>query len=470
MVKKISVTVKGQEFSSLKAAADRFGVRLETAARRLRAGRTPEQAFGLTEIIVDHSWPESRLKPLKTSAGTFRTLKNAEAQFGVRWATIQRRLAIGWTPDQAVGLTRPPLRKPKEGIPIRCAGEEFPTIRAMADRYRKGRIMVYKRLRAGWTAEQAVGLEPPPPRFRNQVGGARDQVWKRVEIVGDKPYPSAQQGQFKVYVIRNKRNGHEYVGITISPLADRLRGHKALARKGVKTELYNAMRRYGSNNFTIELIRNDARSFAELQRQEIKEIEKRETIERGYNVSPGGQVGTPEEILIAGVRYPSRSAAAEHFGISVSAFNLRISRLGWTPEEAAGIAHRPKFSRRKVTVAGNEFPSLRAAARHLRVDYKLTHDRLVSKGWALDQALGVAPAPDTTKYRGMAVRAFGQSFKSLNECAAHFGIKPETLRRRVRRLNQDIEYAIRELERHPKPGGKGRPNQKAVKVASKTND
>ena len=61
---------------------------------------------------------------------------------------------------------------------------------------------MHKRLHAGWTPEQAVDLEGPPPRFRNQVGGARNRHWKTVDIVEDKAYPGAAQGEFKMYVIK----------------------------------------------------------------------------------------------------------------------------------------------------------------------------------------------------------------------------------------------------------------------------
>ena len=450
-MKKKTIQLADSEFQSIKEAAAHYGIHPSTVARRLRDGWTLEQVFGLAKRKRS---AHNRVE-LRTSQGTFLSIRAAAEKFNLQWRTIQARLAKGWTPDEAVGIVdRPRFRRATETMV--CAGQTYHSVATLADAYLLDLKLVWKRLRAGWTPEQAIGSSEPPPRFRNQVGGARIRHWKKVDLVDEVEYPGADAGEYKVYVIRNDLHGKEYVGITVSPLWLRFNGHKANARKGVKGKLYNAMRRYGLEHFSIKLVRSDAKSFAELQRQEIEEIATRGTVERGYNTSPGGGIGTPNEIQVGDIRFPSRSAAAQYFGIDPSVFNLRLSRLGWTPEQAAEIEPREKFARLKVSVRGTAFPSLKAAAKHFGVRYQLVHERLTQKGWTVEQALELEAPPTSAKYAGVSVTAFGQTFASYAKCAKHFGVKPESLRQRVVNRHDSVERAISYLRSHPKPGAKRR--------------
>lgn len=133
----------------------------------------------------------------------------------------------------------------------------------------------------------------------------------------------------------------------------------------------------------MELIRSDARSFAELQQQEIDEIKKRNTIEDGHNVSPGGAIGTPDRVTVGGITFPSKGAAAEYFGIEAGVFNLRIARLKWTPEQAAEIEPRPKA---QLLAFGRTFPTLKACAEQFGVAPDLLSKRIRS-GQSIEQAI-----------------------------------------------------------------------------------
>jgi len=437
---KKSIVVEGNSFPSVRAAAIHFGLRYQNVARRLNSGWSVEEALGLKT----RKRP-GRGKALITSSGTFPSIRDAAEHFCIEEMTLHRRLGRGWSPDEAVGL-QAYKKKPRATKMVVCQGVAYPNSWTMAKAHGKGCKLVAKRLLLGWTAEQAVELEAPPPRFRNQIGGARDRSWKEVEIVDEKAYPATGVGEYKLYVIRNLMNSKEYVGITITPLWMRFNGHKNSAKKGAKSKLYNAIRFYGAENFTIELLRSDARSFAELQNQEVEEISKRDTISNGYNVSPGGAIGTPEPIQVGAQVFPSRASAAEYFAIDPSVFNLRLSRLGWTPEQAAEIEPRGKYARRKVEVNGISFPSLKAAAEHFKIDYKLVHDRFTTKGWTLERALGLSALRETARTEGVPVEAFGMAFPSISACAREFHIKPASLRKRIVDYGQSAEEAIRHLQ------------------------
>lgn len=55
-----------------------------------------------------------------------------------------------------------------------------------------------------------------------------------------------------IYVVTNKVNGDQYVGLTHKPMAYRWGEHKTCARSGRKSHFYSAIRKYGIDNFEIQ--------------------------------------------------------------------------------------------------------------------------------------------------------------------------------------------------------------------------
>ena len=88
-----------------------------------------------------------------------------------------------------------------------------------------------------------------------------------------------------IYKITNNLNGKVYVGKS-SNIERRFTVHKTNAKHGVKTHLYNAMRKYGIENFTMEVI-------TECELSELNELEKYyiayyDSLNKGYNETIGG--------------------------------------------------------------------------------------------------------------------------------------------------------------------------------------
>jgi len=103
------------------------------------------------------------------------------------------------------------------------------------------------------------------------------------------------------YLITNTENGKKYIGITKGTLKRRYKTHLNLAKKAKDNiALYHAIRKYGSNAFTIEQI---ASSFSrkDLCALEIMLIAQHQTkAPNGYNMTDGGDglkgyVQTPEQ-------------------------------------------------------------------------------------------------------------------------------------------------------------------------------
>lgn len=98
---------------------------------------------------------------------------------------------------------------------------------------------------------------------------------------------------FEVYCITNNANGKQYVGVTTNGYQNRFANHIWHSRKssGGCRALYNAMRKYGQDAFTVELI-DKASSFEEMNNLERKHIAALKTLHpNGYNLTDGGDAG-----------------------------------------------------------------------------------------------------------------------------------------------------------------------------------
>lgn len=92
-----------------------------------------------------------------------------------------------------------------------------------------------------------------------------------------------------IYKITNKVNGKPYIGYTKTSIIDRWKKHIQKLKAGTNRKLYDAMRKYGVENFSIEEIDSD-------QTNNIKEWLELETlyiiiydsVDSGYNMTYGG--------------------------------------------------------------------------------------------------------------------------------------------------------------------------------------
>lgn len=93
-----------------------------------------------------------------------------------------------------------------------------------------------------------------------------------------------------LYKITNIVNGKLYIGITSKTLKRRWQGHASAARRGRKNRLHSAIRKYGEENFIIELLQ-ETQNYKELVQLEIDYISKLETTNKkiGYNMTIGGE-------------------------------------------------------------------------------------------------------------------------------------------------------------------------------------
>jgi len=89
-----------------------------------------------------------------------------------------------------------------------------------------------------------------------------------------------------IYVLTNKANGKKYVGQTSCAFKKRLRSHIRESEINPRHPIHNAIRKYGIDNFDIEI--NEV-AIDELNKKEMLFIKELKTIRpNGYNLTLGG--------------------------------------------------------------------------------------------------------------------------------------------------------------------------------------
>lgn len=94
---------------------------------------------------------------------------------------------------------------------------------------------------------------------------------------------------YEVYKIQNSINNKLYIGITNKGYKNRFRKHLSEARNGSTFILHNAIRKYGSDVFTVALLET-CKTVEQLKDREIFWISTLDTTNRdkGYNMTLGG--------------------------------------------------------------------------------------------------------------------------------------------------------------------------------------
>ncbi len=101
-----------------------------------------------------------------------------------------------------------------------------------------------------------------------------------------------QEKKLEVYKVSNNKNGKIYIGITSQGIDVRWSKHCSDANTDSNFPIHNAIRKYGKENFQIEIIEviNNSTDYDQLKEREIYWIKEFDSYnrEKGYNLTLGG--------------------------------------------------------------------------------------------------------------------------------------------------------------------------------------
>ena len=93
-----------------------------------------------------------------------------------------------------------------------------------------------------------------------------------------------------IYCATNKINGKIYIGLTKGTLRNRKAGHKTRTKQGIQTYFYNAIRKYGWDNFSWRIIDcSDTKENLAFLEQQYIEMFGSYFSGIGYNMTEGGE-------------------------------------------------------------------------------------------------------------------------------------------------------------------------------------
>ena len=129
-----------------------------------------------------------------------------------------------------------------------------------------------------------------------------------------------------IYKITNQINNKCYIGQTIKSGEQRWKEHKAHAFGSHPNDqnktLYQAIRKYGVDNFTFEILQDNIETYEQLDKAEIYWIDFYNSFVKGYNETFGGQryhkILPNEEIIQDYYKTRSARKTAKNFGIDHS--------------------------------------------------------------------------------------------------------------------------------------------------------
>lgn len=160
-------------------------------------------------------------------------------------------------------------------------------------------------------------------------------VWKEIEVMGH-----------YLYLITNKINGKQYVGITVRSVQERFKEHC----NTTQSLLSKAIIKHGASNFTVETLR-DCIDYDTLREDEVKEILKRQTISPlGYNIvafNPDTFVSmsaSDYRETLSKASKGKRKTSSHALNISKSRLNLKIKHSEETKAKLAAISTGKKLS------------------------------------------------------------------------------------------------------------------------------
>ncbi len=152
----------------------------------------------------------------------------------------------------------------------------------------------------------------------------------------------------KIYKIVNQVNGKFYIGKTIFHIEKRLKKHFYLSDKKVNRRLYDAINKYGKENFIVELIEECQNDLANEREIYYIKLYNSDNAEFGYNMTIGGDGGKmPEESLKKMILKKTGAKLSEEHKLKISKANKgRISHK-WTKESKKKLSDSLKKSGHK---------------------------------------------------------------------------------------------------------------------------
>jgi group I intron endonuclease len=193
-----------------------------------------------------------------------------------------------------------------------------------------------------------------------------------------------------IYSYTNLINNKRYIGLTFNE-KQRYKDHQKQVRKGTIGKFYNAVRKYGMNNFKYEvLFSSETVTLEELNQKEIQFIAAFDSFKNGYNATIGGDAPmknrkhSPESIERMKGKTPSEETRLKLSMVQIGEknhfFGAQHSTESKEKMKLKKIKYQPVL---KFTLSGEfieEFDSLYNAAKSINDKAKASNIKICCLG------------------------------------------------------------------------------------------
>ena len=147
-------------------------------------------------------------KANSNSGASFFFVKIRAQRYGIKWQNIQRRLELGWSPEEAVGLKPRATKRPGNPKAITFLGRKFDSYKQRNEYYGldENPMNVERRIARGWTPREAVDLDPPPIGIDTWGPSKAAKLARCRSNKGSKVPESNTKGEYRLYKISNSVN------------------------------------------------------------------------------------------------------------------------------------------------------------------------------------------------------------------------------------------------------------------------
>lgn len=352
-------------------------------------------------------------KPITIKGKRFVSINEAARAHKINPKVVFARIKSGKSLDEVFGYKSLEYKsKPKL---IKINGKNFKSLAHASSYYKVDKGTVYVRLRVyGWSLKEALGIEP-----------RRD-------------YEPGTAGY--IYLIKNKVNKKNYIGITMGSLKRRWEQHIDNAyseKKHHPNSLAQAIKEYKPRSFMLRKI-DKASNIGELSIKENKWIKfYKSKSPFGYNLTGGGggTLTKGKRIIVENQSFRSITFACRHYGLNTESQRREVSRRiksGWTPEEAFGLIKKKNFTpkiKRKFKLQGKNFVGYSDAKKHFKTKASLSliASRIRIWGWSLEEAFEIKKRKNPIHQE---VLFRGKKFTTEKSLCDFYGIDYNSYRRK----------------------------------------
>ena len=297
---------------------------------------------------------------------------------------------FGYNQNRGGSLALTPVTHTIDGVEYRGYG-------MIADAFGLLEETVRARFLAGWTAEQAAGLHPPP---ESKPRKGRSYVVEGVEYANERDL--AREYDIPIEKFRARLHAMGWTLEEALEITDRI-GNKVIVKDKVFSDLKAASDHYNLNYSTVSSRKKRGWSILQCLGLEAPPPKKR--------------VSAPTErrhhfpLTIGGKTYYNSNEVAADCDVTAGTIRYRLSR-NWPVEELMGKPNS-KPQGKPIQVGNANYPSLSEACRVLGKSLRTINSRL-NYGWTIDEAFELAKREEQFLYEYEVRDSKGQVYRTNN--------------------------------------------------------